>query len=97
MGISFFPCANDKCDESCCDCGGYVECDCNCAWCSEECAKQDGLTTDAQTGETDCDYCRYTKASDHDLLKFVLSLYNLTREQVLERYKNERQNNPHAD
>lgn len=41
MSVDYYTC--HKCEETFCDCGEYVSCECGNVWCSEECAEEDGF------------------------------------------------------
>lgn len=98
MGVDFFPC--DRCGETICDCGSWITCngeDCGRRWCSVECACEDGYIFDSEEDENDaetCNFCRNEEAEDSTLLHYLLTRYNLTREQVLKEWSDEHRNNP---
>lgn len=98
MGVEFFPC--DYCGESICDCGSYERCGCGRRWCDLKCAEKDGYREvegvepecwDGYREAWTCSYCRREQAEDSELLNYLLRQYNLTRDQVLEGWRNEQQ------
>lgn len=40
MGVDWYSCKS--CEDTFCDCGDYVSCECGEHWCSDECAEADG-------------------------------------------------------
>jgi hypothetical protein len=80
MSVEFFPCA--RCGEVICDAGDYVSCDwktagggyCPRAWCSHDCASGDGYYPDFDDPHyrEGCGYCRAERATDPQLLDFLL-------------------------
>jgi hypothetical protein len=90
MGVDFFPC--DYCGEAICDCGSYEKCECGRRWCDDKCAKGDGYLSysdDDEIDEPSCKYCRREEAEDSELLDYLLRHYNLSRDKVLEDWRNE--------
>jgi hypothetical protein len=88
MGVDFFPC--DHCGESICDCGDY--------WCCEECghrlctdcAKEhdvEGWDDEEDEAINNCPYCKNDMATDSDLLDFALYHLEVTREELMEKYR----------
>lgn len=95
MGVDFFPC--DSCGESICDCGSYEYCGCGRRWCDLKCAEKDGyrevegvdpVAWDGGRETWTCAYCRYESFEDSALLNHLLKRYNLTRDQVVQEYRN---------
>lgn len=90
MGVEFYPCAG--CNEVWCDCGDFFSCStCESTFCSEECGGRQVIKAGEKRwqDETTCVLCRRDRATDGDLLYFLLRKYNLTREEVFELYKKE--------
>ena len=83
MGVDFYAC--QICDETFPDCGNYFGCECGAMFCSTKCGKPD---TEDENNPTCC-LCRKDEATDYVLLKFLLKHVKMTRNQVLEMYRNE--------
>lgn len=78
MGVDFLVCTH--CGETFADCSDYTPCDCDEKWCSDECASDDGFIDGEFEGERSCNYCRNEDVHDCELVEFLLSKYNLSRE-----------------
>ena len=44
MSVDYYTCHN--CEETFCDCGEYVSCECGNVWCSDECAEEEGYVAE---------------------------------------------------
>lgn len=71
----------DSGDYEWCHGGGY---ECGIHWCSETCAKEDGLVR-TKTNST-CSYCRGDKVEDSKLLDFALTELKVTKENLQKSY-----------
>ena len=81
MSIDYVVCKN--CGEAFPDCGDFEYCECGETWCSSECADKDGVTSDADGQVTSCSYCRKEKFDDGKILKYILSKYGKSKEDVI--------------
>lgn len=95
MGVDFFTCS--RCNDTFPDCGPYKQCGypCGRVWCSsgyDNCAELDGYIVaekeDEDVENKSCSYCRNEKATDFNLLTYMLTLNNTTREEVEQDYLN---------
>lgn len=88
MGIDWFAC--NYCGDTFPDCGDWFICDeCGTDWCSEECAKADGAMRHEEDGYGEivsCKYCRNEDLKDSQLVAYLLSYFNVTREEMVRRY-----------
>ena len=93
MSVDFFDC--DVCRESVCMCGYYVSCDCGRKWCSDECAEEDGWINEEENEDSDvyrsCKYCREEDFEDSELLKYALKGLEVTRSELIDMYKLEKE------
>ena len=93
MGVDFYTCA--ICEYNFPDCGDYVTCEeCYNHFCSDECASLKPIQTsdEEEFNEdlTSCCLCRKEVANDYILLGVLLRHYNLTKEQVLDLWRQEK-------
>lgn len=90
MGVDFWIC--QRCRGTFPDCGDYERCEqCERHWCSSYCADEDGLEKSEDCDEwgiyeTSCSYCRNEAVEDSDLLEYALVLFDITREELEQRY-----------
>ena len=86
--FDYLVCCN--CDRTFNDCGDYVSCDCGNSWCNDKCAEKDDLKTYKEDGceHSSCKYCRGEDFYDDELLKHALELMDITREELIENFKN---------
>jgi hypothetical protein len=93
MGVSFYIC--HYCKYTFPDCGPYERCEsCGRHWCSDEyddCAKKEGLRKSEESDnygiyESTCSFCRDEKVEEHELLKFLLYVTELTLEEAEKQY-----------
>jgi hypothetical protein len=90
MGVDFYACR--VCGSTFPDCSDYCRwCDCGGRFCSSECAKI--IEDEDNPNSMTCCLCRKEEATDNDLLVFLLDHFKLTREQVMELYRNGEQGN----
>ncbi len=89
MGVDFLTC--DNCQRNFPDCGYYVHCNyekCGKTWCSDKCAAEDGRINSDEAADPyegshiSCSYCRKQKATDEQLIEFLLEKTKLTREKA---------------
>lgn len=92
MGVDWYSC--NHCGGSFPDCGDFKMCECGYRWCSYECAEADGYKHKYWTDENgedweeqSCQYCRKEEFEDSALLEHALELLNLTRSELMEKYK----------
>lgn len=90
MSVDYYSCA--ICDHNFPDCGDYYYCDeCGNHFCSRDCAKLELLDEDDEGNETNnCCICRKEEANDYILLEALLTHYNLTREDALKIWQEEK-------
>ena len=93
MGVDFYTRA--ICEYNFPDCGDYVTCEeCYNHFCSDECASLKPIQTsdEEEFNEdlTSCCLCRKEVANDYILLGVLLRHYNLTKEQVLDLWRQEK-------
>ena len=87
-----------ECGETFADCAdGVVFCNCGMAWCSEECAAVDGYREEVITHEDgseeeirSCNFCRGDDFGDKELLEFVISAIGVSRDDLVNFYKESR-------
>lgn len=88
MGVDWYSCSS--CGDTFPDCGYFVTCEgCGTHWCTDECAEKDGYRVeeiDEDTEENSCKFCRGEDAEDYELVKFMLSYFNVTREEMVKKF-----------
>jgi hypothetical protein len=94
MGVDWYSCKN--CGETFPDCGDYTGCECGEHWCCDDCAEADGFQYEEEgftpegskwSQETSCNFCRKEDYDEFELLRFALDKLGLSREQLIELYK----------
>lgn len=89
MGVDFFPCSNDECDEVICDAGPWWDCElcgnCLCESCEKSLVHTE-IDHDGDEIEI-CPFCEKTVINNDDLLVFAMWKLGMTREQLIEAYK----------
>jgi hypothetical protein len=92
MGVDYYTCAN--CHSNFPDCGSYFHCTgCDEHFCSYNCGGRKVVEEEESEDEyeyeelTSCVLCRREKATDSDLLDFLLNHFNITYEAAMEIYK----------
>jgi hypothetical protein len=86
MGVDYYTC--NHCDETFPDCGPMIWCACGNKWDYDECAAADGYVEpeDDYEDEGTCAFCRNEKATDEQLLAYLIDQVLTTRVEVEERY-----------
>ena len=94
MGVEFLVCNN--CNDTFPDCGDFESCECGMRWCSLECAEAQGFREELDgftpkgsryTHYSSCNYCREDDFSDSELFSYCLNELNLSRDELIEKYK----------
>ena len=67
--------------------GSGVNCDCGIEFCSQVCANSAEVRYDEETETKTCKFCREEDYDDSTLFNFILKECGITREQVIEKYK----------
>ena len=96
MGIDY--CVCKKCDGAfpdVIDYGYCVKCDESyCGYCTDEIQKSGGFEIDEEANEIiGCPYCKGEIVSDEQLLNWLLLEYQVTKEELIERYKKHMEEN----
>ena len=69
-----------------CD-GDELRCSCGNHYCCEPCQNEAGVKEDHKTGDYTCAYCRGEIIEDSDLLNFILTECEISREEVEDKYR----------
>jgi len=89
MGIDYYTCA--KCSDNFPDCSNHAYCEkCENFFCSNDCARLKPIDEEESEDNTNCCLCRKEHVTDYDLLYFLLKHCNLTKEDAINLYKDEK-------
>jgi hypothetical protein len=91
MGIDWKTC--NCCGDTFPDCGDYIRCKCDTKWCGKKCAESEGYKDENAEKPYDedlvsCSWCRNELFTDNELLSYALTILNLTREQLISKLRN---------
>ena len=87
MGVDFYTCSS--CSFIFPDCGEYYTCNqCEKCFCDSKCARSKLVSNDNED-YSNCLFCRKEDANDSILCEVMMKHFNVTREQVLEIWRNQ--------